>query len=102
MTKENDLLQSIDGAFQTYKEAEQKELDEQRKYQVVSSPGIDTDTMKTCKEVSKMCPLSEPKLRKLCKNSKENGFPCIYVGNRAYIFVNELYGWLVAHSGERF
>lgn len=102
MTKEKDLLQSIDGAFQTYKEAEQKELEEERKYKAVSSPGIDPDTMKTCKEVSKMCPLSEPKLRKLCKNSKENGFPCIYVGNRAYIFVNELYGWLVAHSGERF
>ena len=102
MTKENDLLQSIDGDFQTYKEAEQKELDEQRKYQVVSSPTLDRDKLLTCKEVSRICPLSEPKLRKLCKNSKENGFPCFFSGNRAYIFIDELYKWLVAHSGERF
>ena len=38
MTKENDLLQSIDGAFQTYKAAEQKELEERQGYKIVSSP----------------------------------------------------------------
>ena len=67
MTKENDLLQSIDGAFQTYKEAEQKELDEQRKYKVVSSPTLDREKLLTCKEVSRICPLSEPKLENYVK-----------------------------------
>lgn len=102
MTKENDLLQSIDGDCQTYKDAEQKELEEKEKYKIVSSPKLDREKLLTCKEVSRICPLSEPKLRKLCKNSKENGFPCFFSGNRAYIFIDELYKWLVAHSGERF
>lgn len=102
MTKEKDLLQSIDGAFQTYKEAEKKEQEKQQGYKIVSSPCIDRTKLLTCKEVSRICPLSEPKLRKLCKNSKENGFPCFFSGNRAYIFIDELYKWLVAHSGERF
>lgn len=102
MTKEKELLQSIDGAFQTYKEAEQKELEERQKYKIVSSPSIDRNNLKTCKEVAQICPISESKLRKLCKDSKNNGFPCFFSGNRAYIFIDELYKWLVAHSGERF
>lgn len=102
MTKENDLLQSIDGAFQTYKAAEQKELEERQGYKIVSSPGIDRDNLKTCKEVAQMCPISESKLRKLCKDSKNNGFPCVYIGDKVYILVNEVYGWLLDHIGERF
>lgn len=102
MTKEKELLQSIDGAFQSYKAAEQKEIEKQQRYKIVSSPGIDRNKLLTCKEVAAICPISESKIRKLCKNSKENGFPCIFFGSKVYIFVDEVYNWLLAHSGEKF
>ncbi|WP_270838330.1 hypothetical protein [Peptacetobacter hiranonis] len=102
MINEKELLQTIDGAFQSYKEKEQKELEEQQKYKIVSSPRIDRTKLMTCKEVSKICPISEGKLRMLCKNSKNNGFPCVYFGDKVYILVEEVYNWLLAHIGERF
>lgn len=102
MTKEKDLLQNINGAFQAYKVAEQKEMEEQQKYKIVSSPKIDRSKLMTCREVAKICPISDSKLRKLCKDSKNNNFPCVFFGDKAYILVDEVYDWLLAHIGERF
>lgn len=101
-THEKDLVNSITSAFQTYEDAEKKEQEKQQGYKIVSSPCIDRTKLMTRKEVAKICPISESKIRKLCKDSKRNNFPCIYFGNKVYIFVDEIYNWLLEHAGERF
>lgn len=99
MTKEKELLQTIDGAFQSYKEAEQKEIEKQQGYKILQKPKLDRSELITPKELSETSVFSYHTIKKFCD---EPDFPCIHIGCRTYIFKSKVWDWLAAHIGARF
>lgn len=95
------LAYSILDEVQREREKERQEQeDKERGYKIVEQATLDRDSFKTCREAAKMCILSEGKLRELCRNRKNNNFPCIVIGKTSYVEINRVNEWLVAHLGE--
>lgn len=99
MTHEKELLQTIDGAFQNYKEAEQKELEKQQGYKILQQPKLDKSELITIKQLEQESVFSRYTIRKFCK---EPDFPCIHIGCRTYILKSKVWDWINKHIGAQF
>ena len=96
-----EVMLSVQKLLDTLTEEERKEVIKKQGYEIAATPKVNRERFKTCKEASKMCIYSEPVLRKLCKNSNKNNFPCIHIGKRIYIDIERLNDWTVDHLGQQ-